>query len=62
MYDINRRSLKAQMKFANKVGSVYTAVLGGNELDSNTVTLHNMADKSDTALPLDADAIIGFYK
>ena len=50
------------MKFANKVGSVYTAVLGGNELDSNTVTLHNMADKSDTALPLDADAIIGFYK
>lgn len=46
-YDIMGRSVKAQMKYANKIGAVYTAVLGDNELDSGTAVLKNMRDGSE---------------
>ena len=42
--DISGRSLKAQMKYADKIGAQYTAVLGDNELDAGEVTLKNMRD------------------
>ena len=36
------RSLKAQMKYAGKLGAQYTVVLGDNELDAGVYTLKNM--------------------
>lgn len=36
------RSVKAQMKYANKIGAAFTAVLGDNELSSGKVNLKNM--------------------
>ena len=38
------RSLKAQMKYADKLGARYTAVLGDDELAKGEVTLRSMAD------------------
>lgn len=38
------RSLKAQMKYADKIGAAFTLVLGDNELQSGKATLKNMSD------------------
>ncbi len=41
--DICGRGLKAQMKYADKIGSKFTVVLGDNELESGKCNLKNMA-------------------
>ena len=41
-YDPLARSVKAQMRFADKINAHYTAVIGDNELETNTVNLKNM--------------------
>ena len=51
--DISGRSLKAQMKYADKTGAQYTAVLGDNELDTGEVTLKNMSDGSTSQVKLE---------
>ena len=43
-YDLMDRSLKAQMKFANKIGAKTVAVIGDSELDSGIVKIKNMAN------------------
>ncbi|MDR1940438.1 MAG: histidine--tRNA ligase [Clostridiales bacterium] len=40
--DILGRSLKAQMKYADKIGCKYTAVIGGDEMADNIYVLKNM--------------------
>ena len=52
--DVCERSVKAQMKYANKLGAKFTAILGDDELKSKTVTLKNMEDGSSVLLTLDA--------
>lgn len=46
------RSLKAQMKYADKIGARYTVVVGDNELESGLARLKNMenGETSDVAL------------
>lgn len=51
--DICGRSLKAQMKYANKIGAKYTCVLGDSELSQNTARLKNMKDGTETEISLD---------
>ena len=46
------RSIKAQMKYANKIGSEFTVVIGDNELQSDTAKLKCMADGSETEVSL----------
>ena len=50
--DHNARSLKAQMKYANKIGAKYSVILGDSELESGRVELKDMAnsEKSEVAL------------
>ena len=50
--DICSRGLKAQMKFADKIGAKFSMVLGDNELQNNKAVIKNMAtgDTSETAL------------
>jgi len=43
-HDLMGRSLKAQMKFADKIGTKYVLVLGDSELESGAAQLKNMAD------------------
>ncbi|MCD8037101.1 MAG: histidine--tRNA ligase [Clostridiales bacterium] len=37
------RSVKAQMKYANKIGAAYSVILGDNEIEQDSVKLKNMA-------------------
>ncbi|MBR6599091.1 MAG: histidine--tRNA ligase, partial [Oscillospiraceae bacterium] len=38
-YDLMNRSLKAQMKYANKIGADFTVVIGDNEIESGKANL-----------------------
>ena len=40
--DIVGRGLKAQMKYANKIGAKYTMVIGDDEISNNKAKLRNM--------------------
>ena len=40
--DISGRGLKAQMKYADKIGAAFTVVLGDNELSENKAIIKNM--------------------
>ena len=46
------RSLKAQMKYANKIGSKYSIVLGEDELAKNEAVLKSMFSGSTRPVPL----------
>lgn len=39
------RSVKAQMKYANKIGAKYSVILGDNEIADNKATIKNMETK-----------------
>lgn len=41
-FDTVGRGLKAQMKYANKIGALYTLVLGDSELETGNIKLKNM--------------------
>lgn len=41
------RSVKAQMKYANKINAPYVVILGEDEISSGTVKVKNMADGSE---------------
>lgn len=46
--DVVKRSLKAQMKYADKIGAKFVLVVGDNELDEDKATLKNMANRDDS--------------
>lgn len=46
--DIMEKSLKAQMKYADKCGFIYAVVLGEEEVNNNLVTLKNLRNKEDS--------------
>ena len=50
--DVVGRSLKAQMKYANKLGAAYTLILGDSEVESGRAQLRNMQDGSQTEVVL----------
>ena len=45
-FDHAARSVKAQFKYAGKIGAKYVAVIGSNELESGEYTVKNMADST----------------
>ncbi|MCI1269376.1 MAG: histidine--tRNA ligase [Ruminococcus sp.] len=52
-YDVVGRGLKAQLKYANKIGAAFTVVLGDDELSSGKVKLKNMEKGEELELSLD---------
>ena len=52
--DVVGRSLKAQMKYADKLGARYTIVLGDQELETGVAKLKNMATGEAEEVSLDA--------
>lgn len=50
--DLMNRSLKAQMKYADKIGARYTVVLGDDELQSKKAVAKNMQTKEQLSLDL----------
>jgi len=53
------KSVKAQLKYANKINAKYVIVLGDDEISSNECKLKNMSDGSEKIVKIDADSIIG---
>jgi histidyl-tRNA synthetase len=51
--DYADRSLKSQMKRADKLNSAYTLIFGDKEIDENRAELRNMRTKNQQSLPMD---------
>lgn len=51
--DMEDRSLKSQMKRANRMGADYVLIYGENERKEGVAVLRNMATKEQTSIPLD---------
>ena len=60
--DLCGRSVKAQMKFANKLGAEYSIVLGDDEINENKAALKNMQTGETTDVSLSADVIAAKIK
>lgn len=56
--DLENRSLKSQMRRADKLGVLYTLILGDRELDDGVAVLRNMTTKEQEKVPL--QGLIGF--
>jgi histidyl-tRNA synthetase len=52
-YDLMGRGVKAQMKYANKIGAAYTMVIGENELNDGKARLKEMETGLEKELKLD---------
>ncbi|MGB8454547.1 MAG: histidine--tRNA ligase [Anaerocolumna sp.] len=57
--DYMDRSVKAQMKYANKIGAKNTIIIGADELAGNTVIIKNMENGEQTETAL--DKITGYF-
>ena len=51
--DIVGRSLKAQMKYANKLGAKYTLIIGDTEIDAGKAQLRNMENGEQVEVEID---------
>lgn len=60
--DLCERSVKAQMKFANKLGAKYTMVLGDDEIKNNCADIKNMETGNSSSIAIDANEIAEFIK
>ena len=58
--DTVERSVKAQMKYANKIGASFVIVLGDNELESGKAMLKNMTTGEQTEISIGDDFIEHF--
>ncbi|MGN1123204.1 MAG: histidine--tRNA ligase, partial [Eubacterium sp.] len=58
--DLNQRSIRAQMKYADKLGAKFNIVIGDNEVDSGIAKLKNMQSGEETEIALDT-FVNGFY-
>ena len=60
--DYLNRSLKAQMKDANRLGAEFVIILGSEELRKNEVTLRRMSDSSQKRVNFSVDEIVKEFK
>lgn len=60
-YDLMGRGLKAQMKYANKIGAAFAIVLGDNELAESKAKLKDMEKGEETEILLD-DKFVGNFE
>lgn len=60
--DLCNRSVKAQMKYANKIGAKFSIVLGDNEIDTNAADIKNMDTGESKTVKISADEIAAFIR
>ncbi len=53
VYDLNGRSLRAQMKYADKINAKYNVVIGDNEVDAKSAMLKDMATGEQNEISLE---------
>ena len=56
--DLCGRSVKAQMKYADKMGAAFTAVIGGDELANGEITLKDMRNGETAPCAMEAGAVV----
>lgn len=61
LLDLNQRSVRAQMKYADKLGAKFNVVIGDNEVEAKTAKLKNMQTGEETEINLDT-FVNGFYR
>ena len=59
-YDVMGRGLKAQMKYADKIGAEYVIVLGDNEINTGDAKLKNMKTGEQLDIKFDEKFIDNF--
>ncbi len=59
--DLSGRSVKAQMKYADKMGFKFTCVIGDSELENGTVKIKNMETGEQTEAPIDGGILETLY-
>ncbi len=57
VFDLNRRSLKAQLKEANKLGVKYSIIIGEEEIENNYLSIKCMEDGTQNKFPMDSAII-----
>lgn len=60
LMDLNQRSVRAQMKYADKLGAKFNIVIGDNEVENGTAKLKNMNTGEETDIALET-FVSGFY-
>lgn len=60
LLDLNQRSVRAQMKYADKLGAKFNVVIGDNEVEAKTAKLKNMQTGEEKEINLDT-FVNGFY-
>ena len=60
VYDLNGRSLRAQMKYADKINAKYNVVIGDNEVDTKSAVLKDMSTGEQSEISLET-FVSGFY-
>ena len=60
LLDLNQRSIRAQMKYADKLGAKFNVVIGDNEVENKIAKLKNMQTGEETEINLDT-FVSGFY-
>ena len=59
-FDLMNRGLKAQMKYANKIGAAFTVVLGDNELSEGKAKLKDMESGEETSIAINEKFALNF--
>ena len=60
LLDLNQRSVRAQMKYADKLGAKFNVVIGDNEVENKIAKLKNMQTGEEIEINLDT-FVSGFY-
>ncbi len=62
--DHTSRSMKAQLKYADKIGAPYVVIIGDNELENNSAVVRNMQDgmQQETSLDTIKEQLIAVIK
>lgn len=56
-YMPDAKSLKSQMRYADSLGADYVLILGDDEIEKGLIVLRNMAEGSQTVIPLDISSL-----
>ena len=60
--DLLRRSVKAQMKYADKRGAKFSMIIGDNEIESNSARIKNMTTGEQAEITLNTEEILKHLK
>lgn len=60
LLDLNQRSVRAQMKYADKLNAKFNIVIGDNEVETGVAKLKNMTTGEETEIALET-FVSGFY-